>query len=82
MWVTVGLGAGSLARSTTKNVANGEEGICDSVSSVCSCSNKTAQLDRAVVALVGDGDWWLGRDLDLSNQYGGIFSKIHYGRVG
>ncbi|GAA5508520.1 hypothetical protein Rcae01_03986 [Novipirellula caenicola] len=34
---------------------------------------------------VADGelrDEWLGPDLDLNNQYDGIFSKIHYGGWG
>ncbi|GAA4468438.1 hypothetical protein GCM10023156_59410 [Novipirellula rosea] len=77
-------GRGSAEKDASENDPTGgkgdnrDEATCNSVLSVCSCSN----TDRAIVALAGDGDLGARARLRLRIQWGGIFSKIHYGRAG
>ncbi|GAA5504642.1 hypothetical protein Rcae01_00081 [Novipirellula caenicola] len=63
-------------------VACGEYVTFDSVASVCSCSKQTAHLLLASAAAASDLIEW-GRLSLVDGRFGaGIFSKIHYGRVG
>ncbi len=82
-------GRGSTGKASLKTIEQvTREGTvkavaCDSVSSVCSCSNWSEQP----AFLFGDGDLVarvrlrLRVRVRLRIQGGGIFDKIHYGRV-